>query len=336
MTMFMNSYPKNPKMDEWMSKNEDEQSDIAEQNGWSWYWLWGDIANELRYEYERADKSPNVRSKYGGYDGWGKPKKQGEEYAPCTNKECPYYDPIGWGEDRYKGANCSYWGNTDRMFECSDELFVLIRKWIDVCGIEALDQLKEEWNIHSDIIGWFKDGDDYFKQNKKMIEAKIILYENNTKNEWGKKLFPKYDDDFVTEIIKYFNSWDIYESKDLKIDENEDECKLIFHMDVNQVEEDDVVTEYKEDLEISFDNRENYCNFLKVAKQLTDKVWYFNGYAWIDSVTIEKANIIKITDESVEVYYNDKIVANAFIRYVNEVGYKDKHTDESHIVYEHN
>ena len=223
------------------------------------------------------------------------------------------------------------------MFECSDELFVLIRKWIYVCGIEALDQVKEEWNIHSDIIGWFKDGDDYFKQNKKMIEVKIILYENNVRNEWGKKLFPKYDDDFVMEIIKYFNSWgDIYESKDLKIDENEDECKLIFHIDVNQVEEDNVVTEYKEDLEISFDNKENYNNFLKVAKQLSDKVWYFNGYAWINSVTIEKANIIRITNDSVEVYYNDEIVANAFINYVDEVGYKDKNEDESHIVYENN
>ncbi len=168
-----------------------------------------------------------------------------------------------------------------------------------------------------------------------MIEAKIILYEDNIRNDWGKKIFPKYDDDFVIEIVKYFNNWDIYNSKDLKMDKHEDDCKLIFHMDVNQVEEENVITEYKEDLEISFDNKEDYNNFLKVVNQLSDKVWYFSGYAWIDSVTIDKANKIIITNESVEVYYNDEIVANAFISYVDEVGYKDKNEDESHIIYEY-
>lgn len=102
-----------------------------------------------------------------------------------------------------------------------------------------------------------------------MIEAKIILYEDNVRNDWGKKLFPKYDDDFVIEIVKYFNNWDVYNSKDLKMDKHEDDCKLIFHMDVNQVEEENVITEYKEDLEISFDNKEDYNNFLKVVNQLS-------------------------------------------------------------------
>ena len=156
MAMHMNAYPENKKMEEWLAKNEDERAQIAEQNGWSWCGLWGDIGNILRDQYNQADKSPQVHNKYGGYDGWYKEPKTGEEYAPCTNKECPYYDTITWGENQYKGANCSYWGDTDRMFECGDELFVLIQQWIDVCGIEALDQLQKEWNIHPDIIGWFK------------------------------------------------------------------------------------------------------------------------------------------------------------------------------------
>ena len=80
-----------------------------------------------------------------------------------------------------------------------------------------------------------------------MIEAKI--------KDWGRKMFPKYDDDLIIEIIKYFNSWDVYNSKDLKIDEHEDDCKLVFHMG-NQVEE--------EELEIKFDNKEDYNHFLKV------------------------------------------------------------------------
>ena len=182
MVMYMDSYPTNPKMDKWIAKNEDEQSKIAEQNEWSWYFRWGDIGNELRYEYERVDKDPQVKNKYGGYDGWDKPKKQGEEYAPCSNKECPYYNTETWGENRYKGANCSYWGDTDRMFECGDELFVLIQQWIDVCGIEALDQLKEEWNIHSDIIGWFKYGDDYFTQKERRETMKVINDLEEAKN----------------------------------------------------------------------------------------------------------------------------------------------------------
>ena len=166
MAMFMNAYPENEKMKEWQTKSEDERAQIAEQNGWSWCGLWGDIGNILRDQYNQADKSPQVHNKYGGYDGWYKEPKTGEEYAPCTNKECPYYDTITWGENQYKGANCSYWGDTDRMFECGDELFVLIQQWIDVCGIEALDQLQKEWNIHPDIIGWFKEGDDYFKNKE--------------------------------------------------------------------------------------------------------------------------------------------------------------------------
>lgn len=172
----MEAYPKNQKMEEWYSKSEEERWEIAEENGWSWCFLWGDIGNKLRNDYERADKSHNVKDKYGGYDGWNKQPKKGEEFAPCTNKDCPWYDTVHWGEHMYKGANCGMWGDTDRMFECSDELFVLIQKWIDICGIEALDQLQREWNIHKDIIGWFKYGDKYFEQ-KHHIEKNREMFE---------------------------------------------------------------------------------------------------------------------------------------------------------------
>lgn len=177
--MFMMSYPDNKKMKEWRQKSEEEQWEIAEKNDWNWCFLWGDIANSLRYDYEQVDKDPQVEGKYGGYDGWNKEPKKGEEYAPCTNKDCPYYDTVTWGEDRYKGANCSYWGDTDRMFECHDELFVLIQKWIDVCGIEALNELQVAWDIHPDIIGWFKYGDDYFKDKEgyNMKENMKYIYE---------------------------------------------------------------------------------------------------------------------------------------------------------------
>lgn len=171
-----------------------------------------------------------------------------------------------------------------------------------------------------------------------MIKTEVILYEDGVRHIWGKKMFPKYDDDFVVEMIEYFNSWDMYDLSKLKVDKDSDNNKLIFHMNEHEEEMDNVITKYQEDFEITFKNNKDYSKFITTISAICDEnTWIFTGYAWIDHITIDKADKIVIDDESVTIYYNGEVIANAFLQYVDEVGYKIKDDSEniSHIVYEY-
>ena len=177
----------NPKLKEWLMKDENEQEKIAEKNGWRWYFDWFEAGDIIRYKYEQADKDPRVKDKYHGcYDGYYKkhtekasytflgpdarfhhsetPTHTWTEYEPCTNTKCPHYD-----SDRWEESNCSYFGDNCRIgYDCFNELFAQIQQWIDVVGIEELNELQKKLNIHPDIIGWFKYGNAYFKKGDKV------------------------------------------------------------------------------------------------------------------------------------------------------------------------
>ena len=174
----------NPKMKEWLAKSEKEQEKIADENGWHWYFDWFEAGDIIRYKYEQKDKDPHVKNKYHGcYDGYYKkhtkkasytflgpdarfhrsetPTHTWTEYEPCINKKCSHYNPE-WEE-----SNCGYFGDNCRIgYDCFNELFAQIQQWIDICGIEEISELQKDLNIHPDIIGWFKEGDDYFKKKE--------------------------------------------------------------------------------------------------------------------------------------------------------------------------
>lgn len=176
MVRFMTKYPENEKMIEWNSKSRKEQEEVAMENGWSWFFDWTDVGSQLLHDYEQVDKDPNVHEKYGGYDNLNKetevkhsyvymgmdfgfhisdtPTDSWIEYQPCTNADCKYYDPKSWGVNG--GGNCGLFGDVCRLNECHAELFVLIQQYVDVCGIEAINDLQKEWCIHEDIVDWFK------------------------------------------------------------------------------------------------------------------------------------------------------------------------------------
>ena len=180
--MYMNNEPKNKKWNEWCKKNEDEQAKIAEENEWGWYFEWDTIGDILRAQYEKADPDPKPANKYGGYDQYyakheigksyvylgmdasfhhsDKPTNVWTEFTPCTNTKC------SWHKDDEKAGNCRYYGERPRLFQCFEELFATIQSFIDVCGIENIDELQKDLNIHPDIIGWFKEGDEYFKKKE--------------------------------------------------------------------------------------------------------------------------------------------------------------------------
>ena len=180
--MYMNNDPKNEKWIEWGKKTEEEQEKIAEENEWGWYFEWDTTGDILRAQYEKADPDPKPANKYGGYDQYyakheigksyvylgmdasfhrsDKPTSTWTEFTPCTNTEC------SWHKDDEKAGNCRYYGERPRLFQCFEELFATIQSFIDVCGIENIDELQKDLNIHPDIIGWFKEGDDYFKKKE--------------------------------------------------------------------------------------------------------------------------------------------------------------------------
>ena len=173
-----------PKWIEWCKKSEEESLKIAEKNEWYWYTEWYDAGNILRYQYEKVDTSKNVSKKYGGYDRWNEKHKIGTSnvflgidgcfhesntpirqwtiYNPCTNKECPYNQGEYANQDE-----CGYFGSNERQDDCFNDLFASIQAFIDVCGIEDLDKFAKKFNIHQDIIGWFKYGEKYFKNKKR-------------------------------------------------------------------------------------------------------------------------------------------------------------------------
>ena len=168
--MFFSDNIEHPKWTEWCNKSEEESTQIAEQNEWLWYFDWFDIGDILRYHYEKADTSPNVTKKYNGYDRWNEehqtkssyvylgtdasfhtsnePAHQWTEYNPCTNTNCRYNQGEYTRTDK-----CGYFGCNERMYDCFNELFASIQAFIDVCGIEDLDKLAKDFNIHKDIIG---------------------------------------------------------------------------------------------------------------------------------------------------------------------------------------
>lgn len=183
--MFFADEIKNKKWQNWCKKTEEESEKIAEENGWDWYFEWFDVGNRLWTNYIKADESKNPTSKFGGYDRWDEehevkysyvylgsdasfhesktPTNQWTEYNPCTNKNCRY------NQGKYANKNvCGYFSCNERMFDCFGELFASIQAYVDVCGIENIDELHKKHNIHKDIIGWFKYGDDYFKGDDNM------------------------------------------------------------------------------------------------------------------------------------------------------------------------
>ena len=161
---------KHPKWTEWCKKSEEEQLKIAEENGWMWYTDWYDLGDILRSAYEQADTSNNVTKKYDGYDRWDEEHQietsaftgsQWTVYNPCTNQKCPY------NQREYANTNeCGYFGCNERQYDCFNDLFASIQAVIDICGRDKLDSLQKDFNIHKDIIGWFKQGNKYFKNKQ--------------------------------------------------------------------------------------------------------------------------------------------------------------------------
>lgn len=174
---------KHPKWTEWCKKSEEEQLKISEENGWMWYTDWYDLGEIVRNAYEQADTSDNVTKKYGGYDRWdeehqietsnvflgmdgsfhtsNKPTNQWTVYNPCTNDKCPY------NQGEYANSDeCGYFGCNERQYDCFNDLFASIQAVIDICGRNELDNLQKDFNIHEDIIGWFKQGNKYFKNKQ--------------------------------------------------------------------------------------------------------------------------------------------------------------------------
>ena len=196
--MYMNNDPKNEKWIEWGKKTEEEQEKIAEENEWGWYFEWDTTGDILRAQYEKADPDPKPANKYGGYDQYyakheigksyiylgmdasfhrsDKPTSTWTEFTPCTNTKC------SWHQDDEKEGNCRYFGERPRLFQCFEELFATIQSFIDVCGIENIDELQKDLNIHPDIIGWFKEGDDYFKKKE---GDKMYLNEKAVEEIWN-------------------------------------------------------------------------------------------------------------------------------------------------------
>lgn len=201
MICFSKKECKHPKWIEWCNKSEDEAMKIAEKNEWYWYFDWLEIGDNLRYHYEKADKDPKVANKYNGYDRWyekhkteysyvylgtdacfhksDKPIRQWTVYNPCTNKDCPY------NQGKYANSDeCGYFGSNEQNYDCFNDLFASIQAFIDVCGIEDLDTFAKDFNIHEDIIGWFKYGDKYFKEMKTMSKPFwVALSELKSKDE---------------------------------------------------------------------------------------------------------------------------------------------------------
>lgn len=188
--MFMNISIQHPKWEEWIYKTETEKEKIAEKNNWNWYFDWFEAGDIIRYKYEQADKDPKVKNKYKGYDNFykeheigksyvflgpdacfhhtEKPHRTWTEYISCTNSTCKYYNPN-------KGGNCSYFGERPRLPDCFSELFSKIQAFVDVCGINEIDKLTKQMDINPDIIGWFKEGDEYFKKKE---DDKMYLNED--------------------------------------------------------------------------------------------------------------------------------------------------------------
>ena len=75
-----------PKWIEWCKKSEKEQSKIAEENGWLWYFDWLEIGDTIRYKYEKVDTDPKVADKYGGYDRWYETHRNRILLCICWNR----------------------------------------------------------------------------------------------------------------------------------------------------------------------------------------------------------------------------------------------------------
>lgn len=178
--MFFGSDIKHPKWIKWCNTKEEVAEEIAEKNGWMWYFEWFDVGDVLWNDYVMADKSENPTKKFNAYDRWDEkhsietsnvylgidgsfhesetPIRQWTVYNPCTNKNCKY------NQGKYADKDeCGFFGCNERMYDCFAELFASIEAFIDVCGINELDELQKDFNIHKDIIGWFKYGNKYFK-----------------------------------------------------------------------------------------------------------------------------------------------------------------------------
>ena len=167
------------RLQEWNNKSEEEASIIAEENGWDWYFDWFDVGDTLRYKYEQADTDPQVANKYGRYDRFydkhrtesssvflgvdgsfhelDRPIRKWTVYADCTKYECPYNK----GENEKGHHRCSYFYDNTRMPDCFNDLFASLQSIKDITG--DLEVVKKHSNIHKDIIGWFEQGDEYFK-----------------------------------------------------------------------------------------------------------------------------------------------------------------------------
>lgn len=177
--MLFSKYINHPKWTEWCNKSYEEQEKIAEENMWDWYFEWYDVGDALWTAYAKADTDTHPTKKFGGYDRWDEehtiqssftflgadasfhqsktPTHQWTEYNPCTNTDC-----------EYNGEECGYFGENARMYDCFGEIFATIQAYIDVCGIDTIDEFAKTNNIHKDIIGWFKYGDKYFKRSDNM------------------------------------------------------------------------------------------------------------------------------------------------------------------------
>lgn len=197
---------------EWCNKSEEEQLKIAEENIWTWYTDWYDSGDALFFDYCQADTDEHPTKKMNAYDGWekeriihtsnvflgmdgsfhqfDKPVRQWEEFQPCENTDCKYHE---------ENNHCGFFGDNERMYDCFAQMFASLQALIDVDGYDALDRAKEKFNIHEDIIGWFKDGGKYF-ENKQQGDDRMYFLER-----LGRL---KYADDisvFWTENTMYVN-----------------------------------------------------------------------------------------------------------------------------------
>ena len=221
---------KHPKWTEWLNKTEEESEQMAQENGWGWYFDWFDVGDSLRYKYEQADKDPQVANKYNRYDRFydehrtesssvflgidgsfhesDKPIHKWTVYADCTKYECPYNK----GEDEKGHHRCSYFYDDSRMPDCFNDLFASIQAIKDVTG--DLSVIKRDLNIHKDIIGWFEYGDKYFKEMKTMSKPFwVALSELKTEDKisvyWedGMMYVNDESDGQATENVSFFQAY---------------------------------------------------------------------------------------------------------------------------------
>lgn len=227
----------------WYNLSEEEQIEKAEKNDWFWYFEWYDEGNKLWTSYKKADKSKNCSKKFNAYDGWDKkriikssniflgldgkfyetpePIRTWETYQPCENKNCKYYEY----DKRIDRGNCKYFGCNERMYDCFGGMCSTLQMVKDLCGNKGLDEIKKKYNIHKDIIEWFKDKK-YFENEKddKMNEAlnnyKELLLENGRlcyqvdAGQSGKEIY-EYSG-FIEYIQKLCKKYDIeFNKKDI-------------------------------------------------------------------------------------------------------------------------